>query len=1293
MSTIDLLRRQRARTRPEFRHDEMSRSHTEGLALPVGLPGLCRLVIALAFATVLLVVLVQPQNAGAALSREQVGAFGADGTLATSFTNPNQLTIQQSEHKLYVLDSGADEIDGFGISAPPAQMLLGGAFPLTVESTGGSPDVATDNSPAASAGNLYYLSESSGLYGFGASGTPLGGSFPVSGFGDPCGDAVDPSGNVWVGDYGASAVKEFSASGASLGSVDTSEQGKPCHVAFDANSDLYAAMYQGTVWKYTAASGYIEATQVTSEGSAQGLTVDRGTHDVYVVYREHVSVYSQTGSHLYDFAGGISGEGLAGVAADEANNEVYVSDAGNGKVRLFGTPVLVAGATTESASEVTTSSATLTGTVNSGGAALSDCHFEYGTSTAYVQSAPCVPAASAIPADTEDHAVTAQISGLVAGTTYHFRLVITNAKGTIRGSDETLRTTGATIESEQATSVGLETATLSAEVTPNNQPTAVYVEYGTSTTYGNATTESASIGADEAAHEAVVTLGALTPGTTYHWRLVAVNASGKFYGPDRSFTTQQLTAAGTETCPNSQFRGGLGALLPDCRAYEQVTEVDKNGGDPGGSLESVRAAADGSGITFFSQAGVPGGVGAATFPTFLARRTGERWSTQGVLPPQQYGEKSQVLGYSSDLLESFSEVTNIGAGVTLLRQDDTTKSFQTLVPDTQEISFKLDGTSADDSQVYFQANEPLTPDALSDQENIYVAQEPSGTVGLVDRLPDGTVPAAGAFIGPYDWSDDETSVGGVHQSYYLEAEHAISSDGSRIVFTAAGSGQIYQRVDPNAANASTIHVSATQKTNGTGPGGADPAGPKPAAFLAASTDGAKLLFMSHEELTNNANTGEEDAGNDMYVYDTQDGSLSDIAPDASGAGAEVVGLMGASDDTSYVYFVANGVLATGASQGDCTFSSGYGSGTCSLYLWHNGTTSFVASFNGASEANDINPSFHVSGGYEARESRVSPDGRTLLFAARASVTSYQTDGQSELYRYTADDGRIRCVSCDPSGAAPQHGAQLKALRIIDFLTPVVTPYLSRNLSDDGQSVFFETDEALLPRDTNGTNDVYEWEADGSGSCSSELADGGCLSLLSTGQGDEPAYFGDASSSGSDVFIFTSAQLAPVDEDQLYDIYDLRVGGGLALQHPPTSGSCSGEGCRSESPSPSQPPSAASVTFVGPGNLTSLTTAPAVKLAKVSIDRSPVKGASFSLKVNAPSSGAVSASGASIRASKLTVASAGAVRMRIELTSKAKRALRRKRKLMVKIKVTFTPRSGAASSAELTLNVKAPGGSR
>ena len=94
---------------------------------------------------------------------------------------------------------------------------------------------------------------------------------------------------------------------------------------------------------------------------------------------------------------------------------------------------------TEAASSVTQTSATLNATVNPEGGNVTDCHFEYGTTNAYGSSAPCTPSPAS---ETSPVAVSAslRILGLTANTTYHFRIVATNAGGESKGSDQTFET-------------------------------------------------------------------------------------------------------------------------------------------------------------------------------------------------------------------------------------------------------------------------------------------------------------------------------------------------------------------------------------------------------------------------------------------------------------------------------------------------------------------------------------------------------------------------------------------------------------------------------------------------------------------------------------------------------------------------------------------------------------------------------------------------------------------------------------------------------------------------------------
>jgi hypothetical protein len=153
-------------------------------------------------------------------------------------------------------------------------------------------------------------------------------------------------------------------------------------------------------------------------------------------------------------------------------------------------------------------------------------------------------------------------------------------------------------------------------------------------------------------------------------------------------------------------------------------------------------------------------------------------------------------------------------------------------------------------------------------------------------------------------------------------------------------------------------------------------------------------------------------------------------------------------------------------------------------------------------------------------------------------------------------------------------------------------FLTRNLSDDGNRVFFQTKEALVRQDTNEQTDVYEWEREGAGGVDgclrssesfSEISDG-CLYLISTGESGDETYFGDASADGGDVFLFTRQSLVGQDQDDNDDLYDARVEGGIAAQNPAPTPSCTGGGCLG--PNGAQPAFDApvSTTFAGVDNV-------------------------------------------------------------------------------------------------------------
>lgn len=661
------------------------------------------------------------------------------------------------------------------------------------------------------------------------------------------------------------------------------------------------------------------------------------------------------------------------------------------------------------------------------------------------------------------------------------------------------------------------------------------------------------------------------------------------------------TSVAAAACPNESLRYGYGAYLPDCRAYEQATPIEKDGTDPQTSFNAVQAATNGGGITFFSEAGVPGATAATQVQIFLATRGADGWSTQGLQPPATLGQSTKILGWTPDLRDTFGTAYSYQAKeITMVARETSGSTIQTILPHTpiEFVEFKLVGASANGAIVYFEEAEGnrLTAEAVEGKDNLYAWDRSTGTLSLAGVLPDtacGTppcTPAGGSIPGGYDWAHNRLTNGGAHAHYPLMAEHATSEDGQKAYFTAGETGQLYLREHATSAGASTVHVSASQKTNGSGPGGTDPNGPQPAAFMMATPDGSQAFFTSPEELTNNATTGAADEGNDLYRYDATTGALTDLTPDtADPNGAEVAGVLGTSGSGSSVYFVANGDLdgSGPATPGNCSLVDGHsrGEGECSVYLWHEGTITFVARLDASGsvegEATNSSDAFDWLP-KNNNTSRVSADGNVLVFRSQSKLTAYENAGVPEYYRYEAQTGRLACITCNPSGTPATVLPVLQGHTSFAHL-PSPPPIQTRNLSSSGDQFFFETSEALLPTDTNNAPDVYEWEADGAGSCRSSADGGGCLYLLSTGKNPDGANFGDASTSGEDAFIFTDQPLVGQDEGELVDVYDVRVNGGLASQRGQSAPPCTGEGCKSSPPAALAAAPPGSLTFTGAGN--------------------------------------------------------------------------------------------------------------
>ncbi len=912
-----------------------------------------------------------------------------------------------------------------------------------------------------------------------------------------------------------------------------------------------------------------------------------------------------------------------------------------------------------------------------------------------------------------------EVTGLEPGQTYVFCLVATNELGETTAGNEVTFTTEAVvpvITAEYPSEIEPETTTLNASIDPGGAATTYHFEYLTQAQFeadGNTfgagaekTPESASIGADNTEHQATASLEKLLPGTTYHYRAVATNsqAPAGAPGPDATFATPALPSSTTpEPCPNAQLRAEqpYGLTLPDCRAYEMVSPLDKDDNDieetDARASESGEAIAYGSAGSFSEPAATDRG------DRYISRRTPQGWSAQNITPPDlpvhlELNEPFEELWFtpslSAGLLESENDpltpvtnesprgypylyLANTGAGASASSESSyqlvNTINDPELPPyyfATNTTRLYVDGASTDLSHVVFGQEAALIPGAAGYGEspftdvknNVYEWAQGSRELHLVNVPPPGK-----SFAGEGGSSVGTRSGGGAPSQG--DVWHAVSADASRVFFTAIDKrrflGQLYVRENPEqppvdgsecavAGDACTIEISESQRTGPHGEPDPDPHGnqpdgePRVPRYWGANAEGSKVFFTSRVELTNDANT-KEDAVANLYEcelveeHKEQKCKLTDLTPE-NAEGAAVLGLVTASEDGEYVYFVAEGKLAQGAT-----------SGQPNMYLYHAGHTSFIATLAPATEnakslesletggdssdwagEKSETPGTHDDGGPGQHTVRVTPDGTTLAFESQQSLTgydneparpqdcvesggeqfkgpvSYETPGLPcrEVYVYDATTGRISCASCDPSGARPIGPAKLGPEE--SGLPEIHRSYLyePHNLSEDGDRLFFETPDPLVPHDSDGASgcpllpksiipscqDVYEWELPataaetekGESSCTQASADfspadGGCVFPISDVAGDHESFFLDATPSGDDVFIATADQLVPSDTDDKVDVYDVRSGGGFPVTPaPPVCDNA--DSCKSpETPQPTVFGAPASATFAGPAN--------------------------------------------------------------------------------------------------------------
>ena len=819
--------------------------------------------------------------------------------------------------------------------------------------------------------------------------------------------------------------------------------------------------------------------------------------------------------------------------------------------------------------------------------------------------------------------VHARVTGLSSGETYRYRLVASNEEAKQGGVAETVTLAFTApdtpvVVSATATNVSSTFAALHAQIDPLGAATSYHFEYDTREYHEGEGAHGVSVpvpdgslgegGATGSSLESVVQdIGGLTPGTTYYFRVVATNEVG----------------------PNAETEASRGTFttLPEVasaeRGYELVTPAQKEGGgdmfaEPETSYgEFVNVHDDGtpsaSGEAFLLETNSPFGA----FPfaiegAYVLRREPAKggWSYTSLA-----GEKLGVQSFESVVFDQFdfsrvaiddglgAKVGSEGESLTNLLGPPGASSPPCASGTSLEgalagscyielhkdsVPFHLDADEASDTKVVGASedldhvvlesrSEPVTegkeaelcPGASVVTHGEVLCEWAGGALRLVNVKPgsEGAVPvsACGAGIG----DSSNLPYGGKAGSAY----RAVSADGSRVLFTApdpntprkegaegcwngaaeeAENGplnapQLYVRV----GGSMTLKVSAPEK--GVKEGSGKPH-EYPAYYAGASEDGSRVFFVTKTWVTQN-----HPAGHDLELYECQltevEGELGCALTRVSagekgqpgfetGAGLEHVTAVSA--DGSAVYFEAKGKLTADAPA----------SGGLYRYSTQTNTTSYISP-GGQWEPNERAQSECPRIFCSVADWYTTPDGQYLLYV-----------GPSGLERYDAAAGSLTTIA----GA----GAEF-AISAMGESEVTSSPVAA--ISENGEYVFFDTPEQLVPQASNQsgehpTLDTYEWHD-------------GRISLIGDPTDPSPTFFlgyspysyysntkkEEVKVEGGNVFIGTHAKLTAQDTGGIGNVYDARICEAESPCIEPPSGKtaiCEGGSCQHPPPAPPDP---------------------------------------------------------------------------------------------------------------------------
>ena len=814
-----------------------------------------------------------------------------------------------------------------------------------------------------------------------------------------------------------------------------------------------------------------------------------------------------------------------------------------------------------------------------------DWHFEFATTANELEKGHGLEGTKGVITQAEAnesyHEVSGELTGLAANTTYYVEAVALNAHGEAKSSITSFTTAGPPAVTTFAVhAINGEVMRALGSVRPDGYDTHYYAEYISQKQFeangwaGASKTSAEDAGTGEFVGGVFPTklvgldLSGLQAGTVYHYRFVAEStAPGDpiVDGDEQSLSMPDSSPEFQPSCPNEALRGGHSAHLPDCRAYEQVTPIGKEGAEDafkyGLTGEGSLVGEDGEHFALHAPGVQWGADPDVRIANYFFDRTASGWQMTSMRPQGESGPDSYLpFLFNPDLTEVGLEAEWHLSGASSspdieFKTGPPGGPYQTVVSVPRsfvEQEHAWIAASEDMSKMILGTNDYALLDKATGTESGNDLYEFSGGILRQVNVSSGgsTIGTCGARMAAgfegYEGRGDKAQ----------SSPHAVSADGSHVFFEAvpgsncSESRNLYVRTDGDKTADLGSYV-----------------------FLAANREGSKLLLErqageTHEYVLFNT---EEMTSEPLFT-------TSDEIFVEGGGGFPVV-----SADLTTLYFFSNEQLTSDAPP----VVSETGTQPQNLYRYDipQRKLEFVAQSGGNS-----------GGGFKGHST--SRDGRYFYWITTAVAGVPGGSGGSEqVYRYDSSEGVIQCMSCS-SAFDPHPKLNATFLETGTMQTSDGVPEMT-DASSDGDYVFFDSPSELVLEDIDGeiapeeptqdnassnfsvSSDVYEWRKDGIDGCGHLQ---GCLALITAGNGGYKNEFLGTTESGRDVFFATHESLVSEDRDSAGDVYDAREGGGFATA-PPGPVECAGDACRIPVTAPVDT-TPASLSFVGPGDATS-----------------------------------------------------------------------------------------------------------